>query len=91
MLRGRGRLRGQDLGRGVDETGDFDCSYNELTSLEGAPTTVNGHFNCIENDLTSLDGCPKKVDGDFDISKGTGFTEDQIRAVCDVIGVVNIS
>jgi len=42
--------------------GDFDCSNNELTSLEGAPRSVEGLFNCANNKLTSLEGAPRKVD-----------------------------
>jgi hypothetical protein len=41
-------------------TGDFKCSNNKLTSLEGAPKEV-GDFYCSRNKLTSLEGCPKKV------------------------------
>ena len=46
-------------------TGGFYCSYNKLTSLEGAPQEVGGDFNCSDNKLPSLEGAPKKVDGDF--------------------------
>jgi len=42
--------------------GDFDCSNNELISLEGAPRKVEGLFNCANNKLTSLEGAPRKVD-----------------------------
>ena len=45
--------------------GYFKCSGNQLTSLVGAPQTVNGDFNCGFNKLTSLEGAPKTVDGDF--------------------------
>jgi hypothetical protein len=48
--------------------GDFDCSYNELTSLEGAPSSVGGDFWCSNNQLTSLEGAPSTVGvggGDF--------------------------
>ena len=48
--------------------GDFDCSYNNLKSLEGSPKTVGGNFNCWGNNLESLDGCPKTVWGYFDCS-----------------------
>jgi hypothetical protein len=41
--------------------GHFNCSYNRLTSLEGAPKEVNRNFNCNNNQLTSLEGAPKKV------------------------------
>ena len=33
--------------------GDFNCSHNQLTSLEHAPQTVGGSFNCHNNQLTS--------------------------------------
>ena len=41
--------------------GYFDCSYNKLTSLEGAPQEVRGYFNCGLNQLTSLEGAPQEV------------------------------
>ena len=45
--------------------GNFNCDNNQLTSLEGAPKTVNGDFICYSNQLTSLKGAPETVDGDF--------------------------
>lgn len=45
--------------------GDFNCSLNELTSLEGAPHTVLGTFDCSWNNLTSLEYSPKKVGRSF--------------------------
>jgi hypothetical protein len=45
--------------------GGFYCSDNQLTSLEGAPQTVDGDFYCIENRLTSLEGAPQTVNGNF--------------------------
>jgi hypothetical protein len=45
--------------------GDFGCSYNQLTSLEGAPSSVGGGFNCSYNQLTSLEGAPSSVGGNF--------------------------
>jgi len=51
---------------GIDyKSGNFNCSYNELTSLEGAPSHVGGNFNCSYNELTSLAGAPSHVGGDF--------------------------
>ncbi len=38
--------------------GDFDCTSNRLTSLEGAPRAVGGDFHCSSNRLTSLEGAP---------------------------------
>jgi hypothetical protein len=45
--------------------GSFDCSENQLTSLQGAPREVGGAFNCSGNQLTSLEGAPREVGGDF--------------------------
>jgi len=58
----------------VEVTGTFYCSYNQLTSLEGAPQTVGGHFSCIHNQLTSLEGAPQTVGGDFYCSKNPLLT-----------------
>ena len=46
-------------------TGNFYCDSNKLTSLEGAPKTVEGNFYCDSNKLTSLEGAPKCVEGNF--------------------------
>ena len=46
-------------------TGDFLCSFNELTSLEGCPSTVGGNFNCHFNRLKNLKGGPVKVGGNY--------------------------
>ena len=49
--------------------GDFYCSDNNLTSLEGAPEkVVIGSFYCFKNKLSSLEGAPKEVGRDFDCS-----------------------
>ena len=41
--------------------GGFDCSYNQLTSLEGSPASVGEYFSCYHNRLSSLEGAPKSV------------------------------
>ena len=46
--------------------GWFDCSYNELTTLEGSPIEVNGSFYCHNNELTSFEFSPKIVRGGSD-------------------------
>ncbi len=46
-------------------TGDFRCSNNSLTSLEGAPQEVGGDFICRINKITSLVGAPRKIGRDF--------------------------
>ena len=46
-------------------SGDFRCSYNKLTTLEGAPISVGGNFSCRDNKLTTLEGAPQSVSGNF--------------------------
>jgi hypothetical protein len=46
-------------------SGDFNCPYNELLSLLGAPREVGGDFYCDNNKLTSLQYSPREVGGDF--------------------------
>jgi hypothetical protein len=45
--------------------GGFNCTNNQLTTLEGCPEVVDGSFFCSNNQLTTLVGCPKVVDGWF--------------------------
>ncbi|MCK9476326.1 MAG: hypothetical protein M0R46_10420 [Candidatus Muirbacterium halophilum] len=45
--------------------GFFNCGFNELITLEGAPQRVGGDFYCGDNQLTSLMDCPQSVGGDF--------------------------
>ncbi len=48
--------------------GNFICSHNKLTSLEGAPQKIGGDFGCYSNKLTTLEGAPQEVGGVFDCS-----------------------
>ena len=48
--------------------GRFDCSNNNLTSLEGCPTEVGLDFFCYKNNLISLEHCPKEVGRFFSCS-----------------------
>ena len=45
--------------------GDFNCSFNLLTSLKGAPKIVKGNFYCSDNKLTSLKDTPETIYGNF--------------------------
>jgi len=49
-------------------TGDFNCSYNQLVTLEGAPRYVDGGFICDHNQLETLKGAPERVGGGFNCS-----------------------
>lgn len=73
----------------IDDT--FLCYDNDLTSLKGCPEKIGDFFNCSQNQLTNLEGCPKIVGGDF-ICKNNAkqFTEEEVRAVCDVKGKVYV-
>jgi hypothetical protein len=43
----------------------FNCSYNQLSSLEFSPIKVKNTFSCHHNYLTSLKGGPSKLNLDF--------------------------
>jgi hypothetical protein len=71
--------------------GTFACSFNNLTSLAGTPKTVVGDFYCYKTELKSLFGAPETVGGNFHCYNNPGnFTEEQVRAVCDVKGKIII-
>ena len=44
---------------------NFDLSGNDLSSLEGAPPSVDGDFNCSFNKLKTFKGAPETVKGSF--------------------------
>ena len=67
--------------------GYFNCSRcTSLESLEGAPKKVGRDFYCSGcTSLKDLIGAPKKVGRDFIYNRcGKKFTEEDVRAVCDV-------
>lgn len=43
----------------------FACQFTGLTSLKGAPKSINGSFNCSNNNLPNLEGSPHTVGIDF--------------------------
>jgi hypothetical protein len=59
--------------KNVSIGGDFDCGFNNLTSLENCPSSVDGTFGCGNNNLTSLEGSPSSVGGSF-ICNGNNLT-----------------
>ena len=46
-------------------SGNFNCSSNQLTTLQGGPTSVGEGFYCSNNQLTTLKGAPQSVGGEF--------------------------
>jgi hypothetical protein len=71
--------------------GYFNCSHNQLKSLEGSPQSVGWNFYCYNNQLKSLEGSPQSVGGDFWCENNLKkFTEEEVRKVCDVKGKVYV-
>ena len=71
--------------------GSFWCESNKLTTLTGAPGTVGGDFSCSNNKLTTLQSAPKTVGGDFHCNVNpVNFTEEDVRAVSNVTGFVDV-
>jgi hypothetical protein len=74
--------------------GDFRCSNNELPNLVGCPEFVGGDFECKFNPILSLEGAPKEVIGNLTLisylKTGRRFTEEEVRAVCNVKGNVYV-
>jgi hypothetical protein len=48
--------------------GNFNLSYNNLTSLKGSPRKVGVNFYCNNNHLKSLEYGPVKVGNNYDCS-----------------------
>ena len=74
---------------GAPEEVKFDFTCMECTSLEslkGAPKKVGRDFYCSGcTSLKDLIGAPEKVGRDFIYNRcGKKFTEEDVRAVCDV-------
>jgi hypothetical protein len=69
----------------------FFADHNELKTLKGCPAIIEGDFWCSENKLESLEGCPKKVTGNFICgNNAVKFTVEQVRAVCEVGGAIEL-
>jgi hypothetical protein len=67
----------------------ISCNHNrQLKSLKGSPSRIEGFFFCDNNKtLTSLEGFPEYIGRDLQFRRnGREFTEEEIRAVCEVKG-----
>ena len=67
-------------------SGSFDCSWNNLISLENSPIEVGGDFICNFNRLKSLVGSPNKIGGylsyigyDLESLDGLSISYDKLR------------
>lgn len=76
-----------------EKAGEISAYYcPKITSLKGLENTIiTGRLLVSYCGVTSLEGCPKKIPGDFFIVGNPGkFTEAQVRAVCEVGGIVAV-
>ena len=62
-------------------SGNFDCSYTRITSLQGAPREVGENFVCAFTYIDSLRGAPREVG----VNIICGFTN--IRGKPDTTGI----
>lgn len=71
--------------------GSLYCKDSKLKTLKGCPERIEWNFDCSNNQLTSLEGCPKYVGGYFDCrNNAVKFTEEQVREVCVVKGIIYV-
>jgi len=64
---------------------NFDCSNNQLISLENCPKIIRGNFDCSNNKLASLKEFPKEVEGSLICySNNVQFKEEEIKKICKV-------
>jgi len=72
---------------GISVERNFSCIFNELTTLKNCPKRVGSSFYVSFNKLTSLEGAPEYVGEGFHCDHNpVKFTEEQVRALCDVRG-----
>jgi hypothetical protein len=77
--------------------GYFNCSRNNLTTLEGCPKEVHrGGFSCSKTKITSLEHSPKIVESDFYcigniyITSLEGLENTHISGELDVYNCINL-
>lgn len=69
----------------------INISDNRLTSLEGLPEEIDGHVYCDRNHISTLRGFPKRIWGNLRFTgNSVHFTEEEIRAVCQIDGYVSL-
>ena len=70
--------------------GNFDCSFNMLTSLDGFPKTINGNFDCSNNKITSLYGFPNIIGKYIDCSNNKITSLKYLNnEICTIIDLLN--
>lgn len=69
--------------------GFFDCSGNNLTSLEGCPIYVGNWFDCSYNNLTSLVGGPNKVNKFYDCNGNNITSLEGCPSIVERLNITN--
>jgi hypothetical protein len=65
--------------------GTFYCSRISIKDFEGAPEEIGRNMFCIGIPfIESLKGFPKKIGGRLFVSWDFPFTDEQIRAICEL-------
>jgi hypothetical protein len=59
------KVKGEKDIQGQHYKGLIGCHEQNLTSLEGAPSSISGNFSCSYNKLESLEGAPSSISGNF--------------------------
>jgi len=63
----------------------YNCNFNKLITLEGAPEYIDGDFNAGENQLTTLKGGPKIVKRSFAVDDNMLTTLEGAPIVGDAV------
>ena len=63
---------------------EFWINWNNLHNLIGCPKICDSNFFINGNPLKSLEGLPQKIGQSLTISKVCGFSEKEIRKICEV-------
>jgi hypothetical protein len=84
ILNSKGLMELPDYIKFNEAYADFHINWNNLKNLKNCPKRVSGRFFANGNPLVSLEGIPKKIGGTISIARACGFTESDIKKVCDV-------
>ncbi len=69
--------------------GYFDCSENDLISLEGCPEYISDWFDCSFNNLTSLIGGPSVVKSWFDSTQNNITSLEGCPSMVEILFISN--
>ena len=72
--------------------GSFDCSYNQLTTLEGSPKEVGVYFDCDDNPIYPVyklfpDHISFLDSLDYNYLRGTNIDKTRFREALDELGI----